>query len=86
MHLYLVTQTEQTGYDTYDSMVVCASNAYDARLINPSTGRIMTDHDWERNMNRGSWCTRPDLVNVMYIGDAVPGMIPGIICKSFNAG
>jgi hypothetical protein len=36
MNLYLVSQDINTGYDTYDSMIVSAESEIDARNIHPS--------------------------------------------------
>jgi hypothetical protein len=39
MNLYLLSQNVNTGYDTYDSCVVCAKNEDEARTLGP-------DHCW----------------------------------------
>ena len=36
MNIYLLNQTEKTGYDTYDSCVVIANNEEEAKLIHPN--------------------------------------------------
>ena len=36
MNIYLLSQSEVDGYDTYDSCVVAAENEEDARQIHPS--------------------------------------------------
>lgn len=36
MKIYLLTQNENSGYDTYDSCIVIAKNVYDARRIHPT--------------------------------------------------
>ena len=36
MNLYKVSQNINNGYDTYDSVVVCAESEKEARLIHPS--------------------------------------------------
>lgn len=78
MKLYLISQDENDGYDTYDSAVVCAGSEDEARKINPDYG------EWGRNY--GSWCSSPDKVTVRHIGEAVEGMEPGIVLASFHAG
>jgi len=35
MNLYLLSQTENRGYDTFDSCVVCAPNEEQAKTIHP---------------------------------------------------
>ena len=37
MNLYLLTQNENNGYDTYDSMVVSAENEEDAKYLSISS-------------------------------------------------
>lgn len=81
MKLFLISQTENRGYDTYDSAVVCAESEETARQMNPS-GR--GDVKWGRDFS--TWCSSPDKVNVQMIGEASPGLGPGVVCASFNAG
>lgn len=38
MNLYLIWQEKNTNYDTYDSAVVAAESAEDARWIHPGMG------------------------------------------------
>ncbi len=78
MRLYLITQTEARGYDTYDSAVVAAPDAATARSIHPNGG------NWEPFYS--SWCRSPDKVTSEYLGEAVEGTQQGVICSSFNAG
>lgn len=73
MMIYLVSQTQVDGYDTYDSVVVIAACEYDARRMNPG--------GWG-----DCWCRSPDDVNVELLGFAAPGSKPGIVLASFNAG
>jgi len=72
MNLYLISQSVNNDYDTYDSAVVCAATREAARLISP--GSIE------------SWAS-PDNVDVDFIGTADIG-IPenSIVCSSFNGG
>ncbi len=73
MGLYLLTQTANRGYDTYDSCVVVAASAEDARAIRPA------DTEY-------TWCAR-EHVTVERIGDARDGLKSGdVVCASFNAG
>lgn len=73
MNLYLISQDENTGYDTYDSAVVAAETAEDAAKIHPDG-------------SFGSWAKRPENVKVKLIGTATEGTPEGVICASFNAG
>ncbi len=80
MNLYLLTQDEENGYDTYDSVVVAAESEDEARLIHPS-GWVVKWSDF-----RGVWCRSPESVAVEKIGKAKTGTLSGVVLASFNAG
>ncbi len=96
MKLWLISQSENRDYDTFDSAVVVADSPEDARRIHPDY--IKPDHlrmefveprmsdpsAW--NDCYSSWCSSPALVKATLIGhtDAFPAGT--IICASFNAG
>ena len=77
MTIWLISQTEKRGYDTYDSAVVAAESEDAARQINP-------DGEWESEWT--AWATSPANVTAKLIGVAEPGIEPGVILSSFNAG
>lgn len=78
MNLYLITQTENAGYDTYDSAVVAASTEAVARNTNPQG-------EWASRFS--AWATSPDNVTVERIGVAKKPYSDGtIVLASFNAG
>lgn len=100
MNLYRLSQTENDGYDTYDSAVVAAESPSDARTIYPGTSE-----DWEYRVAGGQWESRylgggwsaarlawgawtksPSSVVVEEIGIAKEGTKRGVIIASFNAG
>lgn len=81
MKLFLISQTQNQKYDSYDSAVVSALDEETARQIDPSTGR---QKDWSDRYS--SWCDGPEHVAVRYLGDAIDGVKHGILCASFNAG
>lgn len=93
MKLWLISQEENTGYDTYDSAVVAADNEAGARLIHPD-GHEWRNGDWCIQRADGTWfeeychtwASSPDQVQVQLIGEAVEGTNSGVICASFNAG
>lgn len=96
MNLYLISQDANNNYDTYDSAVVCAENEDGARKTNPGGWSVWSEkHDsWvcasgplqgEPEYD-GSWVDNLDLVTVKLIGVAHEGVIPGVVCASFNAG
>jgi hypothetical protein len=79
MNLYLIYQTKNTDYDTYDSAVVAAENPLSAQATHPS-GR-----EGEFNDYNHTWCNIQD-VKVELLGKAKKGTKAGIIVVSFNAG
>lgn len=83
MNLYYISQTVNTGYDTYDSAVVCAESEEAARKIHPD-GRTK---EWEgtEDISNWSWADQKD-VEVTFIGVARDGMEQCVCCASFNAG
>ena len=96
--IYLVSQSINNGYDTYDSMVVAAESEQDARLIHPSD--FVTHHNdgkWKGTYyNCGGEYDSPsggddwvefsgiDKLTVQYLGETEHGR--GVVCSSFNAG
>ena len=76
LKLWLISQNERKGWDTFDSAVVVAKTAEEARLTNP-------DGEWSKY---SAWCSSPDKVHVEYLGIATEGVEPGIVLSSFNAG
>jgi len=90
MNIYLISQSVNNDYDTFDSAVVVAKSAVEARNINPQ--RSWGDHErlfvnWDDIGRWTSWCYKPSQVQVEYIGRAsVKTKKPGVILASFNAG
>lgn len=91
MKLWLISQTTNRDYDTWDSAVVVAADEEHARKIHPSDdppiGRY-TPKWWEGegNLDR-TWCDRLEDVKVAYIGEASDLLTAGtVVCASFNAG
>jgi hypothetical protein len=86
--LYLISQEENVGYDTYDSAVVVAPDEETAKIIDPRNwGRdniFMTEEDWNRPYS--SWCSSPDKVKVLHLGEATDDLKVGVVTSSFNAG
>jgi hypothetical protein len=78
MNLYLISQTENNGYDTYDSAVVCAPDMETARNIIPGGG--FWSDTWSE------WASCPENVTVKYLGVASEEIKQGIVCSSYNAG
>ena len=83
MNLYMISQNDNTGYDTYDSAVVCAEDENEAKKISPSpvSGQ---EHNFSRD--NFSWASSIDRVDVEFVGIAGPNQKKGLILSSFNAG
>ena len=73
MFLYLLTQNDNTGYDTYDSMIVAAPNEEIAKTINVY-GFI------------DCWANSAETVICKKIGVADGDVEQGVVLASFNAG
>ena len=96
MKLWLISQSENSGYDTFDSAVVAAETEEEARHTYPD--------NWEQEPKRwngskwlwhledgrvldyssGSW-TSPNHVSVEFLADGYDGPA-GTVLGSFNAG
>lgn len=100
MNLYLISQTANNGYDSYDSAVVAAKSAKDARKIHPSefvthvtdgkwmgtySGGPNTGAEYDNNSGR-DWVKYSDIdcITVKFLGETI--MERGVILASFNAG
>ena len=84
MKLFLISQTENTDYDTFDSAVVCAPDEATARGMDPGSGEPIAKQDWVSRWS--AWCSSPDAVKVTYLGEAAETIPKGVVCSSFNAG
>lgn len=80
MKLYLISQTQNTGYDSYDSAIVCADSEKEAQLMHPDGEPVFEDNP------RYVWCDSPLRVSVKHIGEAAEGIEKGVVLTSFNAG
>jgi hypothetical protein len=81
LFLYKISQNENNGYDTYDSMIVAAYSEEEAREIHPR----MNYGGW--NCYSTVWAKSSDKVEVQIIGLAYKGIKPNeIVLASFNAG
>ena len=80
MKLWIISQHQNNGYDTYDSAVVAAETESDAKMINPSDGNDIKPDPYS------DWVGEPNAVQCEYIGEAKDGTQKSVICASFNAG
>lgn len=83
LKLFLISQSEVSGYDTYASAVVCARNEDEARKIHPNQNAA---DPWRKSYPSDCWASRPEAVEVKLLGRAAPGSEPGVILSSFHAG
>ena len=82
MKLWIISQSVNNGYDTYDSAIVAAENKEEARNILPGGG---TWSDIYRRNYFSGWANKPSEVTVEYLG-TTDRKISGVILASFNAG
>ncbi len=90
MKLYVISQSVNNNYDTYDSAIVVAHNEEEAKTIHPTSWdkelHIYPNGDWNRQYFH-PWCKTPDQVTTEYIGEASSSYTePAVILASFNAG
>jgi len=82
MKLWLIHQTRNTDWDTYDSAVVSAETEEEAKWIHPNKNVKWDGKSYHRC---DTWCS-VEFVKADYIGEAKEGTDRGVICASFNAG
>ena len=76
MNLYLITQTVNNEYDTYDGFVVCAESEDDAKTIK----------ELNKSEPYGIWVWCIDDIEVKYLGKADDSVERGEVLGSFRAG
>lgn len=94
MKIYLLTQSNNTGYDTYDSCVVVAPSPAVARMMHPRGDRAWNGSVWAYTdgsspsmwRSEAGWAFHPDNVTVEEIGVTLADTAPKVVCASFNAG
>ena len=86
MKLFKISQSVNTGYDTYNSAIVCAKDEVEARKWHPD-GRNHADEKGDfPDIRYSTWADRVSQVEVIHIGTASPTCPIGIVLSSFNAG
>ena len=91
MKIYKISQSVNTNYDTFDSAIVVAKSAKEAKNINLEHswgfGGIYMDWTEAKNVLYSTWCTDEKDVKVEYIGRAGKKYKKAaIILASFKAG
>lgn len=76
LYLYLLSQSTNTSYDTFDSCVVVAESEEDAKNWHPN-GNFNHEDD--------AWVSREN-IQVTLLGVADFSLLPGVVLSSFNAG
>jgi len=90
MKLFLISQTVNNDYDTFDAAVVAAEDEVAARHIHPrgmEQGKLSTPPDttqWDNIFAFDDWANSPNDVKVIYLAET--HLPAGIILASFNAG
>ena len=78
MNLYLCSQDQNQGYDTYDSFIGAFDSEEEARNQHP-----LGNDDWDDV--RSPWWNSPNDVKVVFIGEASTNLVKGIVLASFNS-
>jgi len=87
MNLYKISQTVNSGWDTYDSAIVAAPDADKARVMHPSGQKAdRLDRKAPSQFSMSDWVKDEGDVTVELIGVATDGIQRSVICSSFNAG
>jgi len=95
LKLWLISQSKNNNWDTYDSAVVAAETEEDARHTYPDNWsdslKTWNGSKWLRHLEDGrildqhsSTWTTPDHVSVEFLADGYQGDA-GTVCASFNA-
>ncbi len=86
MKIFLLTQSVNNDYDTYDSCIIIAENKNDAKII--SCEKLEYGDRIEKTDRYSSWVGKDkiDSINIEYIGEAKEGSEQEVVCSSFNAG
>lgn len=88
MKLYILHQSQNSGPDTHDSILVCAESSDEALQMTPDHRGFSTISRDElgRVRYKGTWATSPEFVSCVCVGDNCPYEGPDILMSSFNAG
>jgi hypothetical protein len=94
MNLYLVSQTVNNNWDTYDAMIVAAESDEDAKNIFPND-YVGSSCSWDadgqllyngRPSKMSSWAQNRHDVQVRKIGIADENTPRGVVLASYNGG
>lgn len=77
MKLYLLTQTDNNTWDSFDSCIVCAKDVDDAKSIT-STGNVFKEN------SISTWAQAVDSIICKEVGTANDNQERGVVIASFN--
>ena len=93
VNLYLLTQTANRDYHTFDSCVVAAHTTEEAQRISPAYNHVWSDEGW-RDAKSGDLIPKgygtypwahPSEVKVRFLGVATASVRAGeVLCSSYN--
>ena len=85
MNIYLLIKLiddSEDPWDKYNSAVVVAPNEDEAKKMHPNGENIWPWDEWRSD----SWVSQLAEIRVVYLGEASPGLIQGVVCSDFHAG
>ena len=86
LFLWKISQYHNNDYDTYDSAIVIAETAHDARHIHPRRVASECSCDFYPLHDGGDWAL-PEHVTAECVGQSAPGLVAGtVLVASYNAG
>ena len=88
LKMYLLEQSINNGYDTYDSCVVVANTEEEARRIHPHKDYFSGEYEPWKDHFMGCWAATPEQVQVTFLGVMNNDSYSNgdVIISSFNAG
>lgn len=81
LSLYLLQQSDVSGWDTFSRCVVAAPSEDVARNTHPRGQTLEEVREYD-----STWTTFPHLVQVTFLGPADPSVQAGVVCASYHAG
>jgi len=84
MKLYLISRTDNWGYDDFDAFVVAAENEESALEFHPIGRKDYLDEE-DISWGHYSGWTSKENIKVEYIGES-NSLVEKVIISSFNAG
>lgn len=91
MNIYLVSQNDNDGWDTFDSFVCYAPNEEVAKKMLPNVGVLLKPNEyWNKDGKHdnkySTWAMNINSITVKLLGSNAEITESGVILASFNAG